>query len=841
MSLLRFKLVALTLGLGCLVATYGFGFAKNGENSPQDLLPSNSIIYARLDGSLLHQEAFEETAAYAALFESGLVDVARQLVTLLMEQANDSEQVSTAYHHVLENGVSLSVAVDPPREGPPAVWGTIVVHNGGEGVGLLKSLVENEEELNLNVTTRKIGTRLVEYAMIPQSPAEIGWWEEGDHMLIAIGINAVANAIQVADGKRDSLAKNPLWERYADPEAEREFTMTCVGWFDFGTLREMFGEITIPGPRRPDGQSPTVNEALKVLGLDTFSHVAVQSGYRGEALWSETFVDAPGERTGLMSLQDQETLTWAELPAIPWHHGGFSAASFNWQKGVETLLAVSREVLSYAPPQNRKEFEQGLKDVERELGIPVEKLFAPLGYINCLYTDDAQGFLGLGTVGVVSVKDHRTLLANLRTLLNKIQERAGEDFRFREVNENGHTKFYLEFPKAPFFSPTISVDKEWMIVGMMPQAVKSQLLRMYEDLASFNPAEELASELAELPAEFTSVTVMDPTPPIRQLVSLAPSLLGLAELGMKESGVFPKDQPFPVTPDLVPPAELVTNPLFYNVAMSTPTDNGSRLYTRQSLPGVPLLGGSLGGGNTGVASSAVMVSLLLPAVQNAREAARRAQSMNNLKQIGLAIHNYADTHDHLPQGTIPNDKLEPNERLSWLVSILPYLDQAALYEKINQKLDWAAPANEPAVETVLPVFHNPSEVVWSGTNLSNYVGIAGLGEAGPTLPVTSPKAGMFAYNRVTRFSDVKDGLSQTLMTSEVTQELGPWAAGGRGTIRPFTQQPYLNGPDGFGGSHPDGVLMGLGDGSVRLISDQIDPGVLEALTTINGGEDAHDF
>ena len=120
--------------------------------------------------------------------------------------------------------------------------------------------------------------------------------------------------------------------------------------------------------------------------------------------------------------------------------------------------------------------------------------------------------------------------------------------------------------------------------------------------------------------------------------------------------------------------------------------------------------------------------------------------------------------------------------------------------------------------------------------MTNYVGLAGLGPDGPTLPVTSPKAGCFAYDRVTRIRDITDGLSNTAMISESSTNAGPWAAGGRPTIRSLTKQPYINGPDGVGDSHPGGCLIGLADGSVHFFSDKVDPQLMEALMTINGGE-----
>ncbi len=123
---------------------------------------------------------------------------------------------------------------------------------------------------------------------------------------------------------------------------------------------------------------------------------------------------------------------------------------------------------------------------------------------------------------------------------------------------------------------------------------------------------------------------------------------------------------------------------------------------------------------------------------------------------------------------------------------------------------------------------------------SDYVGIAGVGADQPEKVNPDHKSGIFGYNRQTKFSQITDGTSNTVMTSE-SKEPGPWAAGGRGTVRAFTTKPYINGPDGFGGNHAGGCVMGFADGSVRFISENIDPSVMEALATMAGSEVIGDF
>jgi prepilin-type processing-associated H-X9-DG protein len=121
------------------------------------------------------------------------------------------------------------------------------------------------------------------------------------------------------------------------------------------------------------------------------------------------------------------------------------------------------------------------------------------------------------------------------------------------------------------------------------------------------------------------------------------------------------------------------------------------------------------------------------------------------------------------------------------------------------------------------------------------VGIAGLGKDGPLLEVGDKGAGIFGYNRGCSFRDITDGTSNTMMVSEAIKDFGGWGVGGKSTVRALTQKPYINGPDGLGSPWHGGMHVLMADGSVRFVSENIAPEVLEALSTIAGGEIVGDF
>lgn len=236
---------------------------------------------------------------------------------------------------------------------------------------------------------------------------------------------------------------------------------------------------------------------------------------------------------------------------------------------------------------------------------------------------------------------------------------------------------------------------------------------------------------------------------------------------------------------------------------------------------------------TSVSSASVLIALLLPAVQQAREAARRTQSMNSHKQLAIAEHNYHDTHRSFTPATIPNKSLKTNERLSFHVSLLPYYGDVGLYNKIKQKEKWNSTANAALAKTRIQTLLNPShpQSMVNDYATTHYVGLTGVGKE------PSKRPGLFANNdEGLKIANIVDGTTNTIMMIDVKSKLGPWAQGGNGTARPLTQKPYINGKDGIGSYHKGGCVASFADGHVRFLSENIDPTVLENLVQYNDGK-----
>ena len=284
-----------------------------------------------------------------------------------------------------------------------------------------------------------------------------------------------------------------------------------------------------------------------------------------------------------------------------------------------------------------------------------------------------------------------------------------------------------------------------------------------------------------------------------------------------------------------------------------------------------------------IAIIAILIALLLPAVQQAREAARRTQCKNNLKQIGLAMHNYHDTFGLFPPGWIGvNTSVTPNipdvtrgSGVGWAVMLLPYLDQAPLYNKMNFNVDINNPANDLVRMTMLPAFRCPSDtggpfndIGASGapappalTTLptSNYVGNAGSLEI-DTCNVLAPgiqcnNNGALFHNSSVRIRDFTDGTSNTFLAGErkTVVSIGffaTWLGAVPGGDQPFVRilgvadhtpnNPVLH-IDDYSSPHEGGAQFLFGDGSVHFLSENIDTISFGSLATRAGGEIVNGF
>ena len=207
-----------------------------------------------------------------------------------------------------------------------------------------------------------------------------------------------------------------------------------------------------------------------------------------------------------------------------------------------------------------------------------------------------------------------------------------------------------------------------------------------------------------------------------------------------------------------------------------------------------VLTASAGSGQLGA-----MAAMLLPAVQSARTAAKRAQATNNMKQIMLALHNYHDTFGSFPPSVLlgPDGKT----KYSWRVAILPFVEHAELYEKYRRNEPWDSPHNKALLSEMPPVFRNPNDSTASTS--TSYFGFVG----NQTAFGDSPGEG----NNIRSFLD---GTSNTIMVVETKREV-PWSKPEDISYSDSDEIAEL------GGWFDGGFIAGLADGSARFFSESL--------------------
>ena len=220
-------------------------------------------------------------------------------------------------------------------------------------------------------------------------------------------------------------------------------------------------------------------------------------------------------------------------------------------------------------------------------------------------------------------------------------------------------------------------------------------------------------------------------------------------------------------------------------------------------------------------------------------AAARAADSQRQSRLLTGLRGYEKAEREFPAGASGGALLPPETRLSWIATMLPYLGHRDWYPDLQPAYPWNGPQNRPVtqrrLETVLNPGLGPSKTE-AGFPVTHYVGVAGVGADAGRLSAGDPRAGVFGFSRSVNPTKIPDGASNTLAILAVSDHLGAWASGGAATVRALTKRPYVNGPDGFGSGQPGGMTAGMADGSVRFISKDVDPTVLEQLATIGGGE-----
>ncbi len=772
-------------------------------------IPQQQLVaYLEFEGLDAHAGAWHKSAAYKLLNDTPLGSLLENLATQGISQAQpttpENQRVAPAEYLKLLKQVAhqgLAVGVFGNGEDGPKLMIVIRKANQPELARILKVFVGGPPDQPRPEPVQKSGRA------VHSLGDDRVWWVEKDDMIVTDS-DAVDTILAVIDGKQPSAANHPLRAALAPPKDGIE--TAAYGFVDMAAL-------------------PPLPENPRKAGLDGLKRIELRWGFQDEALVTRLQIVAPAPRRGVLAFLDQPTFDLGSLPPVPAGHPIFAVLSVDLVGTYDKFVALAKTI-SPAGEQAVDAFENAIRG---QLGFdPRNDLLKHLGPKLALYTQPAPappavnpmaGFMSAysGLTLSFQVRDEAAVSKQLEVLIKTANEVLGqrpqaggaEPPQIRK-KDGPRTEYVLEFPPGSVpdgvigqLSPTIAIDKEQLIFSGTTAAAEKALALTAGPADKRWSATEATVRVAEkIPHNLIMLVMTDPRATMPAVIESLPTIAQAmnAQIAQRHAPGSPgPDFQIQIDASKLPRADQLRPLLFPASTSVTVSDQGIELLQREPVPSL-----------SSPSTSGVLVALLLPATQAAREAARRAQCTGNMKQIMLAMHNY-----HSANNSLPRDITDKNGKplLSWRVAILPYIEQNELYQKFKQDEPWDSPHNKELLKEMPTPFKCPS--------------------LGKTVPFTTTYRGfmgpgaIFETGQDIGFASVTDGTSNTIAITEA-KEAVPWTKPGD---LPFDQQakPSFY---GAGSSHPGGFNCGFADGSIRFIKNSISVIVFKALVTRNGGE-----
>ena len=772
-------------------------------------IPSkNLVFYFENSGTTLNAATWKSTAFCKLLNDTKLgamiEDLALKGIGEAVKRSGDAKAPTAQelygwFQGILKDGFAIGVHSLGGANGSQPAFVVVLRNASKNGIKAVVDRITSPDATKKTISRRTV---TIEKAQSGESAV----WMEGDDLLIASFRDQkdLAEIIAMIDGKTGVASNLPLRnELFA---SDKGFTPIMAGFFDISTV-----------PMPPSSAQ---------LGFNGLKRIDYRFGFQDDALYSVLSIVAPSPRRGLLALLDGATFEKSALPAVPSGLSGFMVFALNpgaiWEKTTQ-MVRDSAPAGPNAPIPGMLLFEQ---QAQKVLGIRInEDLLGKLGPRWTFYLDieslQRPGGKPRGAL-TADIKDQPQLaqtLDKLFTLIIQGMERqaqanpqARQPFSFAKVT--GSTPGYrIVFAPgvvpAPYnaIQPTLLVGKKQLVIGVTEAEARAAIQLAASTKGRWAPTGDFKTPFDKLPKEMIWLNVSDPRTTLPQMIARTPMLLGTmnaAMAGQARGG----EPPFSLTldPATVPTAADIAKYLYPNTNAATLDREGLKIITRESAPAV-----------TSPATSAITVAVLLPAVQAAREAARRTQCANNLKMVGLAFHNYHSANNVFPPAAITSNSGKP--LLSWRVAILPYIEQGDLYKEFKLDEPWDSPHNKTLISRMPAIYACPSRPTSGATTgTTNYLAFVGKNAL-----LNTPKS--------SSIREITDGTSNTLAVAEAQKSV-IWT---KPEDISFDMAAPFNSSELYS-LHPGVFNALMVDGSVRFIKRVVPPATLKALISINGGE-----
>jgi len=565
--------------------------------------------------------------------------------------------------------------------------------------------------------------------------------------------------------------------------------------------------------RGPDAVDP-----LQALGLTNLETVVNVTGLGETNTVSRTWFKVNGQPTGLLAMLDAEPLDaddFAEIPA-----DSTIAVSLKLDP-VETLDRFI-SLIDLIEPGTSQQARLGLQQIDSEIGFSIENdLLGSLGDSWSVYHSPSEGgAIFTGWTAVAEARNPEALRTVTATIVGRVKQfeemmkgqgRRSRIVEVRTMAVGDDTVHFLNMIGEEFpFAPAWCVTDKHLIVSVFPQGVAAFLNRKHgaETLSSLPHIQKaLAAERPPMSVvHIDSKTVCESVYPL--------TLIGANFLfsELQREGID-------LNISIMPVGNTIARHLQPALTMVTSGDDGIEVVSTRTLPI------SMGTGTSvlpslfmfGVSSSRVnrfgtskspgLLDVLSP------RRAQRSQATNNLKQIGIAMHNFHDTHRRFATA-VKDDDGKP--LLSWRVQLLPFIEQGQLFDQFHMDEPWDSPHNKALIQHMPPTFSAPGSK--AGAGKTNYVGLR-------------HEKTIFADQERMAFRDILDGTSNTIMVVEADDDQAViWTK--PDDLEFDEKKPHA----GLGKFRKGGFLAAMCDGAVHFIPSSITVETLIRLAFRNDGE-----
>lgn len=687
---------------------------------------------------------------------------------------------------ILSRPLAVYVSSVQMQPSGPMVHGGFVV-NCGDGVAKVKALID-ALVANLPGSSTSGFLTVTGGQIVTQTLGMTVAWEFKDKCLY----------VGVGKGECEALLKRiggepPKWLATLRKQLPVERTST-VTYFNVKAIKGI--ALPLAGVQ--------AEKAVEALGFDNVDSLFSVTGLDETGCVNKTLLSIEGEPGGILRLANVEPLALKDLGIVPQDATLAVAFKLNPNDAYNTIL----EILGKVDPPGKERLVHGLERMGKELDLNVQEDFLKsVGDTWRLFDSPSEGGLLTGLTLVAPLRDAKQATeveAKLVKLFESIQSSGPSENAVRRLPGPNVEK--LDFGGRRIYSFVVGnrkflvtpswclTDKE-LIVTLYPQNVKAYLSRSAE-FKSLDQVPEVAKAFEGDVGPF-KMAYCDTRRAFDLLYPFVTVFSQAMAREVQRNGVD-------IGAALLPSARAIRGHLSPTVMSVRRTKAGIEILERHSLP----VGGT-------ASVSPIGVSILLPAVQASRASAQRMMSLNSMRQIGLAMHNYAQANKSFPPAYTADAEGKP--LLSWRVLILPYLEQDGLYKQFHLDEPWDSEHNKKLVAQMPAVYKSPSSRV-AGGGKTNYLTIRGEGT-------------IFPGNKGVGFGEIVDGMSNTILTVEASDEKAVvWT-------KPDDFEFDADNPlKGLAGLQPGGFNVGMADGSVRFLPASLDPKTARLLFLRNDRE-----